>query len=1303
MQVDVRNLSLMIFPQQWSGMEFIVNLLLVPNGDPTVGIGGEQPFAQAQPVLRAAFLPGFAKPSWDPTISPASIIHSPLYHVVPPSPTEIEGLLQPPLKSEIFQGLSQQFTPVVLGRAASEGSVKKDLPLSYQEAAGFGSQDPSLFAAGDGYGCDLRGARPKRTPVPKRALQWGEIFSHALRQPLIAQAIGMSYVGIHIPIDPAQVAGGGWLWIEIDTASPSNWYSKLVTSSAALPYYEQPVRLYSARIPALTSPQSLFAAVLFPTIPTVPKAASNVLHVAQYEADTYVDGFAKIVHGYQPDTADAIVGNDPNLVPGTDAGFHVGWDDVQVTTWFQRQVQAAQDLHKNNPADEFPLGVQSYRVDARHVSGGTADPQSPTPPWESLVKVNATVSAGDSFTASQDEELGIEPTPVANGDSTNFWLPRYFAHWRGRSLVVNDPYAYAFSGGQAPPAYPQNPGAPQFSGTLTEDINIGLRYGEWYQFRARLSDLTGGGPAPADTAPDAGVATLQFLRYVPPKAVTASLDQKGNPSTITVTRPRLNYPEMVFAGAAAQADLDNFLSQLQAGTITSVSTPDPDVVTLEIIVEARAPVGDTGNHASMRDMSSPPRTGDLDDSFRVIYTQRVPFAGDTVTLTFDPAPFNQIRLIPPPAAGSTTLAVPTGRNLRIRLRGLGNASPEYWGSPVASTGLVTDVLARYEAPLETGVIVDANVSESLPAQLQAFYLREDPAVPQQNVVAAGVNSALAAASFSSDVAKGLRQSLALAFKSSAPTPIQNLAQALNLPVTGQSITAPPGRRILFGAQNTLRHSITQDGSSITFSSLKDLIGHWIVVIRLTLDRDWTYSGIAQNGANQTGFAFSGGFSMTGPPVLAEVGRIALPGVVADLAAEPPADPSQAVAQRDQTDLIFFATVDTTVPPNLFPDVTQTAWQLTATFTGAPTSSVTLWSSGAALELPITLPPRQTPRLVSAGIAESSFIADANYASTEQRQRALWFEFDAPPADKHDAYFYRVLSYGPDPLLVSAPHDLLPQTEPPLPVDPEWIRIVSAGDTNDDAGVGAMTELVGATAPLNSSKQPVHYIVPLPDSVTTTDLKLFGFWTMELRVGHALWSTAQARYGRALRISGVQYPPPPLTVNVDRRDMRPPVPPEEVIVAVADLAQTVYNGVSLTNPLSPQTEIWFLLYAQVARVDGQAFRNILLAKKQGTLYSRVFEPNSPPSPQRTDIPVTGVFQRRQVATLLDKLGLPQNTPTSVLAVELFNGESRVISEGRIVGGDAQPQAQAQEADPLGADLGARRVLRVSPLTPVREVC
>ena len=63
----------------------------------------------------------------------------------------------------------------------------------------------------------------------------------------------------------------------------------------------------------------------------------------------------------------------------------------------------------------------------------------------------------------------VEPTPVQNaGAGQQYWLPRYFAQWRGRTLVVNDKYGYAFSGGQ-PPA-PSAVTDSDFTGTLTESL-----------------------------------------------------------------------------------------------------------------------------------------------------------------------------------------------------------------------------------------------------------------------------------------------------------------------------------------------------------------------------------------------------------------------------------------------------------------------------------------------------------------------------------------------------------------------------------------------------------------------------------------------------------------------------------------------------------------------------------------------------------------------------------------------------------------------------------------------------------------
>ena len=68
------------------------------------------------------------------------------------------------------------------------------------------------------------------------------------------------------------------------------------------------------------------------------------------------------------------------------------------------------------------------------------------------------------------------------------------------------------------------------------------------------------------------------------------------------------------------------------------------------------------------------------------------------------------------------------------------------------------------------------------------------------VVASGIGSALAGSSLGAEVAAGLQGALALGFQSAQPAPIEQLAQALHLPVNGLTLSAPPGQRVLFGAQ-----------------------------------------------------------------------------------------------------------------------------------------------------------------------------------------------------------------------------------------------------------------------------------------------------------------------------------------------------------------------------------------------------------------------------------------------------------------------------------------------------------------------
>jgi hypothetical protein len=1322
----------MLLPQSWDGHHLIVNLLLLPNGDPTapvpLALGQELPFAAAQPVLRAVLLPGLTVPPWSsaPPVTPAMLTH--LHLSLPYSAAQ----------GAIFAAINSEYTPALPPLVQPDGPILKDLPPSYLEATGFQTPGSDTFSTGDGFRCSLGSipSTPDKEPLIPQPIAWGEVLSYALRQPLIAQAMGLIYSQVSIPLDPAQVVQGGWIWLEIDTSNQSNWYAKLLA--------EQPlaVSTYAARLPALAAAQDVFAAVLFPTL--AGNYASGFLDPAQDDADLYLDGFAKIVHASQPTTCDAATGDSTQIVPGTDAGIQIGWDDEKVANWINRQVQIAQELAGTTPPvapmPELPFTVLGYRVDVRENAAG---------PWASLCAASGTLNAAGVFTASfTEQDQCVEPTPVQNGKG-DYWLPRYFAQWRGRTLVVNDPYTYAFSGGQPPASTP--PADSEFTGTTTESLSgVGLRYGQVYQFRTRLADLTGGGPEPADPSPsDAGATTLTFKRYVPPKKVqfgTPTADGSGN-QILTVDRPLINYPEMVFAGAADQHTLEDLLAitppQPPVGTTPPANAApfqaavlDSDVVTLEVIVEAQAPTHDTGNVPSLADAETPPSPGDLDGNFRVVYTWYVDFpilptpvavgASTPLQLTLQPTVINQIDSYKRPASlPPTVLPIPTGRNVRLRLRGLGtpDANNDYFGNSIAATGLISDLRLRFEVPTETGVIADGNLDQ----QLQAFYLRDLDQSGQQQIVSNAVLDAIAEGGKKWPLQS--YKNLANTLNPPASTPVQLLASALELQVNSLTLSAPPGQRILFGAQSSLRHTVPQDRSSITFSSHKDLINHWIVVHQLILDRDWTWSGLAQNGAGQIAFTFMGATAPApdeippAQPTLSALGQVTLPGVVSSLATQ-----QGASDQRDSTRIVFFSTIDSTVAPADFPAPTEGFYQLQATLTGSPTTPVELWSS--QIMVPITAPPRQIPQLVSAGIAESPYVAASDYSSTTQRQRALWLEFDQPPLDSNDAYFLRVLNYGPDPLLISDPFDLPSAPDTPISLDPEPIRTITPDSANDDAGLGAMTQLL----PSGSSK--VHFMVPLPGAVSPSALGLFGFWTYELRCGHLQWSTAQGRFGRPLRVAGVQHPCPPLVADVERIHAVPygGGPQQPCICATANLAQTVLNGQSLTSVRNLQTQIWFLLYAQLRRVDGGAYRNLLLTKLQGILPNPdIVRKDYATILQQQAIPATAAFPQALIDDILYELRLPGNTPLSVLAVELFNRESLVISDGgfsaEVLDGTAAAASSAQDSsipaagsspdaspvasqlrqqtlivnDPLGRELGSQRILRVSPLTPVRAVC
>ena len=183
------------------------------------------------------------------------------------------------------------------------------------------------------------------------------------------------------------------------------------------------LQCYAARIPALTSPRPLFAAVLFPVL-TVPPAASYDGVIA--EAEDYDDGFAKIVHGSQPQRADLLDTSPGGLPPSADFGLRLGWDDEQLTSWFNRQVDASQV--------DAPFG-------AGRLPGGRAEA------WQRRLALPvrgdrpASARHRGARPVQRRAVRGDAPCQARPGPAGRVVAAGLFAHWRGASVVLPDPVA----------------------------------------------------------------------------------------------------------------------------------------------------------------------------------------------------------------------------------------------------------------------------------------------------------------------------------------------------------------------------------------------------------------------------------------------------------------------------------------------------------------------------------------------------------------------------------------------------------------------------------------------------------------------------------------------------------------------------------------------------------------------------------------------------------------------------------------------------------------------------------------------
>jgi hypothetical protein len=1181
-------LSVLTFPQEWNGAELSFNVLFLPATDDI-----KTPLTPTGPAFSGTVFTLEAV-----LVTDLNPLPDPAQAVLRAAPTILTPF-DPVNAAALFDKLAAALPIAPRVRTAMDDvRVNKSLPPSYLQAAAAGAAAAATASDAE-FGCGIRNKDPGAgaAPPPKQ-VSWGQVISYALRQPTLAQALGLVYRAT-VAIDPKLLADGAWFYA--DFAAGANPFAGDVAVNPDL------VRQFAARLPPLAAtPRSLFAANLFPVGLTVPNPEPYV--EAGLEADTYADGFARVVHCSQPDSVDAMVGDAPQAAPGTDAGIQIGWDDDQVTIWHNRQLDAARA--RRNPAlvaVPIALGVLGYRVDVR--------PQGAAG-WTSLESARATISFDPSVDGAFDVEPPVEPATVrALAGDTQPWLPRYFAQWRGRSLVVTDPIPYLLTAGSAPLA----------ASLLTSTVPDGLlRYGNQYEFRVRMTDLTYGGPAVGDDivrTPAASIAACRFRRCVPPKALRLSPQpaaEAGALASVAVWRPILGYPELVFAGIdpgvadtlaadAAAAKADNRI----------LGVNDPDVTALRVTVEVRVPAHD----------STEPAT--LDGPFRILYELDVPLPAapqdpiahtppdpaDALTLNFDYQDQADIAVMTAPALDGgnvQTLPIPRARDARVRLKPIATSdNPQYFGAAADTRGIETHLDTRSDLGAVEVALLDTT---GLPAdRLRAFFFQ-----PADNIA-------------------------------------DLLAQRLGLQHAGLTFHGPAGVRTVFGCSGALRHQLAGDHSSIAFATQTELLAQWIIGIRLTLNRDWTWDGLAARS-----------FDVLRDGVV--VGSIDLRRTVGDdaVAASPDGNP------RGSSTLVFFDAISPDPAAGAFPVAPQPTWTVQPNLRpGITTPDVPLTLS---LRLPKAARPAQTPQLASAGMALSPYLPADNYSRTLPRRRALWLEFVDPVLDPDDGYFARVIGFGPDPLL-AGDVQLPDPPVPPLPIDPEPVRMVVPGESYDRAGLDAMQPLVKA------SDSDRHYLLPLPPGVNAEALDMFGFWTYELAVGHAgdgddKWSTAQARFGRPLRVTGVQHPAPALVCSASRT--------ADGLKASAPLAMPVLNGrqlLSRRNP--PKTQMWFLLYAQAMQADGATW---LLLRQIGAMAPQ------PPAPDinfnTRDVLVSAEFPEtagaQTIQAALTGLNLPPDSPLSVLAVELLPTNSQLT-------------------DPLGIELGQQRILRVSPLTPVQALC
>ena len=1293
-------------------------------------------------------------------LDPASLVY----------PSDIQKLYQT-LKTQYFdidesRSVGQANQQIAPDPVAVASSVKKYLPLSYRRAFNFtGPRHPNAVID-DSYRCALREKKDLPPFVIDNKVSWGKVYAHLLRQQLLATCSGLLYQTT-VQLADGDFAKGGWLYVTIK--SGTTYDSEL---QASLPDDDGIfISRYAARMPMLKKGEarSLFASVLFPVMQPGKDPVGNWddLYV---EAARYNDGFTTIVHANQPVSQNLLEEEHDGFHPQKEMGIRLGWEDEQILVWYLRQL-ALDDTVKGGGRLDALLGVNGYHIDVRKSSDSSAK-------WESLTAVesNGAMMLGDIPIGTYTGELPFQvyPTKLDSAGGVNYWLPLYYGNWNDTSMVLPDRQAAElYANTQKDVEFP----VPVSDTYRAVKIETRLQYGNSYDFRVRMSDISGGGPD-ANTSPahdnPSHVATLPFRRYIAPNALRvlntrydkvedrkSANDANGivlntgaanfSGDAFEIARPLLGFPAVVYTAKytdpiKALQDSLKKIHEEQKGEAFGI--PDPDVVKVDVKVEVET--------LQLDNLASDDGREHYITLYRTYRTFPADFAEsltipveyvDMPVLNFVDKykPYNNDPLDATIKASSGNIVLPTTRNIRITFRAVCDGEGEYWGN---IDNIDSDRDSRYGKKTVFSLRRQSKNEHALfsgindPKVLQGIHLQPDPVSVKLNPI----------------VFKTLQGNA-----ESMPDIVQRLAKALDVECKDTTLLSENGERLQFWCSNLVRYSMAPDNSSVTFASRNELAGHWFVCTSLYLNRDWSWDALADTSftisqrrmwgqeieAEKTKtpnieksdaeiLASTKEYSIAGD---LELRRIAsFQAIQADV---------EGTVHRDYTRIIFIDVIDMQPTLGQLPDTLAVQYSIEPSFrqdadNPAPESDGAFQTP--ELTLPTTVNPVQVPKLIGAGIALSPYVRDIVYSATEPRRRYLWLEFDSKPDDDHDDLFGRVLAYASDQLLSNNdPSLMVLPDEPTLPIDPEYVRVVTPESADEHSGLSAMQKLEKSI-----DKDRYFYLLPLPAGLYPESPELFGMYTYEFRYGHSdrIWSTAQGRFGRKLRVTGLQHPAPNLSCTVTRS--------EERICVSAPFAKAVDDGKNVTAD-PPRTSLWCLLYAQVRQADGLDFRNILLAHTELDLpdfreiqamyrqrISSAQEQKDPEAVRNLERELLqmlsrdkevgrhgyGCWSNAEVTSMLELYGLPLNAPLSVLCVEVYGQITRLSEHidnisaakmdelfrgvasvyGTITATEfsrslsiQNAEVQNKERDPLGSELGHHRILRTSPLTPVPAIC